>query len=62
VIRLWPHKRQALKAREDLERARLAESIADAIDIHADVIRAEHLAIQRENHLGPRIHRALGGH
>lgn len=58
----WPfrYKRQP-SDREGIERAKLALKVAQAIEVHADVIAAETDQIRRVNHLGPKVHRALGG-
>ena len=47
--------------REGMEKAKSDFEVAKAIEVHADVIAAQTDQIRRANHLGPKIHRALGG-
>lgn len=58
----WPfrYKRHPADVK-GIEEAKLALSVAKAIEVHADVIAAQTDEIRRVNHLGPKVHRALGG-
>ena len=57
----FKYRRQPSDA-EGLEKAKAALSMARLIETHADQSAAEHADILRRNNLGPKIHKALGGH
>lgn len=47
---------------EGLERAKAALTMARLIEYHANESARVHEDILRRNNLGPKIHKALGGH
>ena len=57
----FKYRRQPSDA-EGIERAKQALSMARLIEEHATRSAKEHEDILRRNNLGPKIHRALGGH
>jgi len=57
----FKYRRQPSDA-EGMERAKQALSMARLIEEHATRSAKEHEDILRRNNLGPKIHRALGGH
>ena len=57
----FKYRRQPSDA-EGIERAKQALSMAKLIEEHATKSAREHEDILRRNGLGPKIHKALGGH
>lgn len=56
------HAELPAEAVDRLKRAELALEVAKAIEHHAEGIAEDNRRILAENHIGVRIHRALGGH
>jgi hypothetical protein len=59
----WPFRYKGDRSdREGKERAKMQLEVAKAIELHSAELAAEHRDILRRNNLGPKLHRALGGH
>lgn len=58
----WPFRYSRQPSdREGIEKAKSALAMAHLIEEHADRSAREHEDLLRRNHLGPKIHKALGG-
>lgn len=59
----WPFKYKRHPSDiEGIEKAKAAQQMAALLRQHAQSSELEHADILRRNNLGPKIHRALGGH